>query len=310
MALRLPPLTALRLFEAAGRHNSFKLAAAELAITPSAVSHGIRTLEDWLNVELFERNPGQLVLTPAGSDYLKFVADALAMIATGTQRLPRWRAERRVIVSCAPTFAARLLLPRLDRFRARHPEIGLTIDTSHRQVNLPVDGVDLAIRRGRTPWPGLSSLPFFAETLVPVCAPAYLETVLGADGEADLDAAALIHVSSVTEDWQAWMEATGRPYREAGGALQIDTIHLAHEAAAAGLGIAIGRIPLCDRELAQGVLVRAASPAIVGATAYWLVGADAAETRPDIALFKDWLIEEMAGLGPPAAMKSAHAEMK
>src|SRR5581483_4300883 len=132
MALRLPPLSALRLFEAAGRHASFKLAAAELHITPSAVSHGIVALERWLGIELFERGPRGLALTEAGRDYLPYVSEALTMIATGTQRLPSKRADRKIVVSSAPTFAARVLLPNLPRFRARHPEISVAIDSSHR----------------------------------------------------------------------------------------------------------------------------------------------------------------------------------
>lgn len=295
MALRLPPLSGLRLFEAAGRHVSFKLAAEELRLTPSAVSHGIVALERWLGVALFERGPRGLALTEAGRDYLPYVSEALTMIATGTQRLPSRRADRKIVISSAPTFAARVLLPNLERFRARHPEISVAIDTQHRQVGFPIDGVDLAIRMGRAPWPGLSSTRLLGERLVPVCAPRYHARLGG-----DLTRATLIHLSAATEDWAAWAEATGAEGLDLARGVSFDTIHMCIEAAVAELGVMIGRRPLVDRELADGSLVAASAAAIDGATAYWLVGAEGVETRPDIAAFKRWVIEEVSRLQAPS----------
>jgi DNA-binding transcriptional LysR family regulator len=313
MALRLPPLPSLRLFEAAGRHVSFKLAAEELGVTPSAVSHGIVALERWLGIALFERGARGLSLTAAGTEYLPYVSEALSMIATGTQRLPSRRADRRIRLSCAPTFASRWLLPGLQRFRERHPGIAIEIDTSHRQVGFPVDGVDLAIRMGRGPWPGLASTRLVGERLVPVCAPAYRDSLppsrLGAQrgagegGGVELTRATLIHVTSVSEDWAAWAEAAGMGSESDAGArldlaggLRFDTVHLAFEAAMAGLGVAIGRRPLVDHDLNKGTMVEAAGPVVESATAYWLVGAETAKGRPDIAAFTRWLVEETAHL--------------
>jgi LysR family glycine cleavage system transcriptional activator len=296
MALRLPPLSALRLFEAAGRHVSFKLAAEELRLTPSAVSHGIVALERWLGVALFERGPRGLALTEAGRDYLPYVAEALTMIATGTQRLPSRRADRKIVVSSAPTFAARVLLPHLERFRARHPDISVAIDTQHRQVGFPIDGVDLAIRMGRGPWPGLASTRLLGERLVPVCAPRTLAMLGG-----DLTHATLIHLSTATEDWAAWAEATGCDGLDLSRGISFDTIQMTVDAAIAGLGVVIGRRPLIDRELADGSLVPASAATIDGATAYWLVGAEALDARPDIAAFKRWVLEEVEMLTAVAA---------
>lgn len=173
MPLRLPPLPALRFFEAAGRHQSFKLAAAELNVTPSAISHGIVGLEQALGVELFVREPRGLSLTPAGADYLSYVSEAFSLIAIGTQRLPDNRANRTIALSCAPTLASRWLLPRLPGFRARWPNANVTVDTSHRQVGFPVDGFDFAIRMSRAPVAGTAWTRLFGERLVPVCSPAY-----------------------------------------------------------------------------------------------------------------------------------------
>lgn len=284
MALRLPPLPALRLFEAAGRLGSFKLAAEELHLTPSAVSHGILALERWLGAELFERRANGVVLNAAGQEYLPFVSEALAMIAVGTRRLPGPRRLRQVAVSLAPTFAARFLLPRLHDFRRLRPDIALTLDTAHRQVGFPVDDVDLAVRMARAPWPGLPSAKLFDEVLVPVCAPAL--------AGCDLAHATLLHVASVTEDWAAWAEGAGRAEIADGPGITFDTIHMAIDAAIAGLGVAIGRRPLVDEALAAGRLVAAGreTPATTG---YWLITGPAAGDRPEVAAFAGWLRAEV-----------------
>ena len=296
MPLRLPPLPALRFFEAAGRHLSFKLAAAELNVTPSAVSHGIVGLERALGVELFVREPRRLSLTPEGADYLPYVSEALSLIAIGTQRLPHHRERRTITVSCAPTFASRWLLPRLHRFGERWPTIGVTVDTSRRQVGFPVDGFDFAIRMSRAAGarldpavrrnPGAGVQPGLSRN-----------RILGEDGAVDLRRAALIHVTPASEDWQAWLERTGTDGVGLAGGLRVDTIQMAFEAAAMGLGIALGRRPLVDRDLASGALVEAAMPAIEAETAYWLVGSEGAERRPDLLGFQRWLLREVEAAG-------------
>jgi len=300
VTLRLPPLSALRLFEAAGRHLSFKRAAEELRLTPSAVSHGIVALERWLGIALFERGARGLALTEAGRDYLAYVSEALTLIATGTQRLPSRRADRKIVVSSAPAFAARVLLPNLQRFRARHPEISLAIDSSLRQVGFPIDGVDVGIRLGRGPWPGLSSTRLLGERLIPVCAPAYRASLTTNGGGApDLARATLIHLHSATEDWGAWAEGACVDGLDLTRGLMLDTLQLAVEAALAGLGVMMGRRPLIDRELASGALVPICGIEVESGTAYWMVGAEALDGRPDIVAFKRWVIEEVGRLAAP-----------
>ncbi|MFL9909843.1 LysR substrate-binding domain-containing protein [Paraburkholderia sp. RL17-337-BIB-A] len=305
MPLRLPPLPALRFFEAAGRHQSFKLAAAELNVTPSAISHGIVGLEQSLGVELFVREPRGISLTPAGADYLSYVSEAFSLIAIGTQRLPNHRANRPIALSCAPTLASRWLLPRLAAFRTRWPDANVTVDTSHRQVGFPVDGFDFAIRLSRAPVAGTAWTRLFGEQLVPVCSPAYLESLRDAHGNLDLCRATLIHVNSASEDWQAWLDGVALDGIDLNDGLRVDTIQLAFEAASMGLGVALGRRPLVDRDLANGALVEACSQTVASSTAYWLVCAqngDSAEHRPELSDFKRWLLSEAApfeNLRPP-----------
>lgn len=292
MPLRLPPLPALRLFEAAGRHQSFKLAAAELHVTPSAVSHGIVGLEEALAVQLFVREPRGISLTATGADYLSYVSEAFSLIAIGTQRLPNHRANRPVALSCAPTFASRWLLPRLAQFRAHWPNVNVSVDTSHRQVGFPVDGFDFAVRMSRSPVAGAAWTRLFGERLVPVCSPAYLENLRDAHGHLDLRRATLIHVNAASEDWQAWLDATGADDIETADGLRVDTIQLAFEAASMGLGVALGRRPLVDSDLASGMLVEARPQTITSDTAYWLVSAENAERRPELLDFRRWLVSE------------------
>ncbi|RAS26487.1 LysR substrate-binding domain-containing protein [Paraburkholderia bryophila] len=292
MPLRLPPLPALRLFEAAGRHQSFKLAAAELHVTPSAVSHGIVGLEEALGVQLFVREPRGISLTATGVDYLSYVSEAFSLIAIGTQRLPNHRANRPIALSCAPTFASRWLLPRLAHFRAQWPNVNVSVDTSHRQVGFPVDGFDFAVRMSRSPVAGAAWTRLFGERLVPVCSPAYLGNLRDAHGHLDLRRATLIHVNAASEDWQAWLDATGAADIETADGLRVDTIQLAFEAAGMSLGVALGRRPLVDSDLASGALVEACAETIASDTAYWLVSAENAEHRPELLDFRRWLVSE------------------
>ncbi|BBU32024.1 transcriptional regulator (plasmid) [Burkholderia sp. THE68] len=298
MPQRLPPLNALRLFEAAARHRSFKLAAAELNVTPGAVSHGISALEEMLGVELFVREPRGLSLSPAGEHYLPYIAEAFSLIAIGTQTLPDKRKRRSISITCAPTLAARWLVPRLADFRARWPNIDVSVDTSRRQAGFPVDGFDFGLRLSRGPVDGASWQRLFGERLVPVCNPDYRAGLTNADGVVDLTRAALIHVDTASQDWQAWIDGAGLDDLDGldlHGGLRFDTVQLAFDAAAAGLGVAIGRRPLVDRELAAGTLVAASPTSVETQTAYWLCETPQASARADLVAFRHWLIEQAAG---------------
>ena len=174
MAIKLPPLSGLRLFEAAARCGSFKRAAQELNLTPGALSHGIDTLEQWLDVELFERKARGVILTAAGRQYLPYISEALSMIATGTLRLPSRRFEDRLSISTTGLFAFKLLLPRLQRFREAYPNMVVTVDATQQIVQLPSDQFDVAIRSGRDAAPKLSCDLIGRVRFVPVGAPGYI----------------------------------------------------------------------------------------------------------------------------------------
>lgn len=293
MTFRLPPLNTLRIFEAAGRLSSFRLASEELNLTPSAVSHGVRTLEEWLGTALFVRRDRGVTITAAGEAYLPRISGALNRLAVAVEQTRGTRSTGRLSVSVAPTFAARWLLARLPRFFAQYPEIIVSIDTEMRQIDIPADGPDLAIRmaaepRGRGTWVHL-----MRQTAVPVCSPLLLSS-LPEGLQAQLEAAPLLHVTAVSEDWKEWFAARGLRAPSRSPQLQFDTIHLALEAAGEGLGIALGKSPLVDDDLRSGRLRALDDTRVTGQTSYWLVGAENALERPEALYFRKWIVAELA----------------
>lgn len=291
MKFRLPPLNTLRLFESAGRNLSFKKAAKDLNVTPSAVSHGIQTLEDWLGLQLFFRTSRGLALTEAGEAYLPCVREALAALSAGSARLPGKAPSGKLTISSAPTFAARWLIPNLPTFRAQCPDIDVVIDSSHRRVEFPLDGVDIAIRRGNDPSPKLDSVLLAPERLFPVCAPNLVRKV---GGTVDLSTATLIHVTTTSDDWEAWGNGAGVAGLDLSRGLRFDTIQMAFDAAVHGLGVAIGRSPLVDSEIAGGRLAQCHKQSVLGAHGHWFVCPKEAVNRAEVAAFRTWILSKMA----------------
>ena len=289
MRPRLPPLNSLRLFEASARLLSFKNAAEELLLTPSAVSHGIQSLEDWLGAPLFLRTTKGLVLSEAGNTYIPIVRQALDLLASGSAKIVNKHRLGQLSISAAPTFGARWLLPRLHKFRELHPDIHIVIDTSHERAELSDAGVDLAIRMGRGNWQGVIADRLVAEEMVPVCAPSIVDRVRDL---ADIERAPLIHVTSASEDWAVWATQTGRAVPDPAKGLRFDTIHMAFQAACQGLGVAIGRKPLVNAELASSSLVEVWEP-VFSNTSYWLVGAESRADDPRIVAFRSWILQEI-----------------
>jgi LysR family transcriptional regulator, glycine cleavage system transcriptional activator len=293
MGLKLPPLSAVRVFEAAARHGSFKNAAEELNITASAVSHAVQNLEDWLGVELFRRG-GKLELTEPGAAYASTIGQAIKTIADATARLPGRRAQGRLTLSSAPGFAARWLMPRLSRFAARHPDIALDIETSRNAVDLPMEGIDAAIRMA----PAARALPHWThllkEALVPVCAPALHKKFAGLPAHELIAKAELIHITSTSADWAEWFRLVGvEPPANTRGGLRVDTIQMALDAATRGFGITLGHVPLFDTEIETGQLVRIVDQDVPSGMSYWLVTMEADFQSRDVKLFRQWLLDEL-----------------
>lgn len=292
----------MRLFEAAGRHLSFKTAAEDLNITPSAISHGVQTLEEWLGVELFIRGNRSLMLTEAGAVYLPQVQAALDMLARASESVPGRKPTGRLAVSVPPTFGMRWLAPRLRHFNERYPSIEVTVDTSHRRVEFARDGIDIAVRMGKGDWPGLHATCLVREKLIPVCAPHLAARIR--TGE-DLGKTSLLHVTRAEEDWAAWSALAGVDISHITGGLRFDTIQMAIEAAVDGLGVVLGRLPLIEQDLATNRLVAVLGPPRFCSTGYWLVMQRESILRPEVNSFRNWINGELRSSGANTAINDA-----
>ena len=208
MARRLPPLNALKAFEAAARHESFTRAAEELSVTQGAVSHQVKALEAALGVKLFNREPRRLVITGAGRDYLVVVRDALDRIAAGTDRLLQRQNAGVLTVSTSPNFAAKWLVHRLGRFAEAHPAIDLRVSATLQHIDFAREDVDVAVRHGDGTETGLHITRLYAEELFPVCSPALLSGEHPLRKPADLAHHSLLHLDH-RQDWSKWLDAAG-----------------------------------------------------------------------------------------------------
>ena len=208
MSRRLPPLNALRAFEAAARHLSFTQAAEELNVTQAAVSHQIRGLEDWLGFSLFRRLSRALVLTEAGQLLFPEVRAAMDILTTAVNRVQRQDSEGVLTVTTMDSFAQSWLVPRLGRFRQLHPDIDVRLVMVDRMVDLAREGVDVAVRYGRGNWPGLTVSLLRTEELFPVCAPDLIANGPPLKEPRDLANYTLLH-DEMPVDWRDWLAAVG-----------------------------------------------------------------------------------------------------
>jgi LysR family glycine cleavage system transcriptional activator len=299
MAERLPPLNALRCFDAAARHLSFTRAAEELNVTHSAVSHQIKALEEWLGVLLFRRVNRGLMLTEAGQAYLKPVRDAFERLGEATRRLRSKGRSGPLIVSVIPSFAAKWLMPRLRRFRERHPDIDVRISAASHLVDFNKEDVDIAVRYGRGHWPDLRVDLLMRESMFPVCSPKLLQGSPPLKEPADLRFHSLLNDYDWRIDmWQLWFDAAGITDQVPNQALSFNYSNLMLQAAIDGLGVALTQNALAGDDLAAGRLVKPFDVSLSSEFAYYVVAPEMTAERPKIAAFRNWLLEE-ARVGAP-----------
>lgn len=303
---RLPPLNALRVFEAAARFESFNRAAGRLHVTPSAVSHQIRTLEEFLGVALFRRSARAVRLTEAGRAFLPPVRDALEQIGTAAEHLMRRSESPALLLSVAPEFAIGWLVPRLTDFYAAHPEIEVRLDTSIELIDFRASDVDAAIRHTPDPrYEGLVAHPLVREELVPVCSPGMVER--GLREPADLARFTLLHSRSRAGQWQNWLRLAGVPDLVGGGRQRFPSDAVALEAAASGLGVALANRVLVQRQLAEGRLVAPFEAGYRSDYGYYLVYPESSADDARIVAFRDWLLGVVAARGNAADVAATGA---
>ncbi|ANN70474.1 LysR substrate-binding domain-containing protein [Bordetella bronchialis] len=293
MQRRSLPLSALRAFEAAARLGSFKAAADELAVTPTAVSHQIRALEAQTGLALFDRRIRKVLLTDAGAQLYPVLRDGFDAFEATLARLTRQRLRRQVTISATNAFTVKWLVPRMADFRHRHPGIDLQLLASDDVVDLRSTTVDIAIRYGSGPYPGLASERLFADRFAPVANPR-----LGVASPQDLARVPLIrfdwkrrHPHNPT--WEAWFKAAGRKEPRSAGRLRFSDEGHAIQAAVAGHGVALVSLALVADELKAGHLVQPFGPALDGHTYHVATYADRSASAPVQAVVR-WLRAQVA----------------
>jgi LysR family glycine cleavage system transcriptional activator len=295
MARRLPPLYPLRTFEAAARHLGFTRAADELGLSQAAVSQQVKALETYLQTPLFQRVGRRLELTPAGAALLPAVRNALDEIASAVDGLLDHRSSNRVGVALAPHFAASWLTPRLARFITAHPSTDLFLIQRIRDVDFVDEGVDIAVRFGRTEdWPApLVVEPLLAAPMTPVCSPAFLEAASPIQGIDGLGRFPLLNVPRY-DLWRWWMVAAGSriPVRQG---TMIDDYNVLLRAAMDGQGFALGIKGLIEDYLETGRLVAPLDRYLETPFHYYLVYPAGVLARSEVRHFREWLLAEAGG---------------
>jgi LysR family transcriptional regulator, glycine cleavage system transcriptional activator len=288
---KLPPLSTLRSFEAAARLSSFSKAADELFVTHGAVSRAIRHLEDHLGAPLFQRKTRAVHLTATGVSYAASVRDTLERLAAATALITDQQSLGVLTVSTLDSFAAKWLLPRLFRFRQRHPDIDVRLDTSDRLADFANDGIDIAIRYGRGRYPGLAADLLMSEEVAPVSSPKLLEGARPLRSPEDLQHHTLIH-DDFPIDWGMWLKSAGVAGVDAYRGPRFQSSVLAVQAAVQGDGVVLGRSALIADDLRAGRLVKPFTLSLPTDLAYYVVTPTQAAERPKISAFRDWLLDE------------------
>lgn len=301
MTRRLPPLNSLRAFEAAARHRSFKKAAEELNVTPAAISQQIRVLEDYRGVPLFERLPRALHLTDAAKAALPLFTEAFDTLADACDALRPSGQTGILTVSVPPSFGAKWLVPRLDRFRAAHPEFDVRIDASDALATFTGDGIDVALRYGRGTYRNMHAVRLISDTVFPVCSPRLLEGGPPLKRPADLRHHTLLHVQWKMEEdaapnWRMWLRAAGIEDADTERGPRFSADSMAIDAAIQGHGIALASAALVEDDLEAGRLVKPFPQSVSQATAfcYYLVYPETKADDPKVTAFRDWVLAETA----------------
>ena len=307
---RLPPLTALRAFVATARHLSFAQAAAELHVTRAAVGQQIRQLEDHIGAPLFRRRRGALELTEAGAALTPGLTEGFQLLLDAIARATRPAEEAPIRLSAPPSFVSRWLVPRLDALRAVAPELRVAVDASAALSDFAAGEADCVIRYGAGPYPGLAAERLFDEALAPVCSPAFARAHGLHAGPAALAGAPLLHEDGAERDpdgpdWARWLRAHGLSPRLAQDGIRLGQSSLVLDAAAAGMGIGLGKLRLAEADLAAGRLVSPFGAPWPGAFSYRFLAPPEALSRPGVARFRNWLLDEARSRTPAPPRTSA-----
>jgi LysR family glycine cleavage system transcriptional activator len=294
MSRRLPPLKSVTAFEAAARRGSFNEAAEELFVTPSAISHQVKSLEEYLGVSLFRRARRQVQLTIAGQRYLESISHALDEIDLATRRLLASSNSGALNISVAPAFLTRWLVPKMREFQTRHPDIELRLSPNSAPIDFTWSDIDMAIYFGDGKWPGLEVLFLREVVLVPVCSPGFVEVNPRITKPEELCAHTLIDVSTRPSGWDEFLATFGVTCEKRAKRLGFSSTSLALGAAMESLGIALADRQLVAREVLYGRLVTPLDIAMVKQLGYYLVYQKHRKLTDQMRAFLDWVMDEIA----------------
>ncbi len=287
---RLPPLSTLPVLEAAARLQSFSAAAEELHVTHGAVSHQIRSLEEYLDVPLFSRQGRRVVLTAEGSAMAEAAREALARVAQAVEALSPKERERRLCISTLPSFASRWLMPRLGRFLEANPQYEISVEANQALANFATDGVDVAIRYGKGPWPGLHSERLAGDRYFPVCSPKFRRGKLPTK-PAQLEGMPLFRTEPGY--WERWFACAGLDMKPPNVGIDYNDAALYLQQAIAGEGIALTRSSLIGGDIANGKLVKLFDIEFPADKGYYLVCLPQHANSRKLRTFRDWLVSQI-----------------
>jgi len=292
VATRLPPLNLFRAFDAAVRHASFRLAADELCVTPSAVSQQIRQLEEFLDTRLFRRLPRRVELTREGQMLAGTVKDALAILSAGCVRLRDPSVPTVVCINVLPTLGTRWLVGRLKRFMEAHPHIKISLLASADPLNFERQDVDLGLRWGTGPYPGMRAEPLAKDVIFPVCNPDFIDhhAIRTPD---DLRHYTLLQAIQNGVTWATWLDRAGiRLAAPPTDVLHYNDTNIMLEAVACGQGIGLSNAYLAENDLRSGRLVRLFDFDVTLEEDYYVLSSETLGDKPAIALVREWLQRE------------------
>lgn len=288
-ALRLPPLDAVRTFEAAARHESFTRAAAELGITAPTVSLRVKALEEYMGYALFSRRAQGVLLNARGREYLTVVQEILAGLSDATERRREQESETRLRLVAVEVFAEKWLMPRLAEFRNAHPEIAIVFETDHREVNPSRRDFDVWIAFASETGPDLTAETLFDEMLLPVCSPQLVRERGPIETAADLLEWPLLYDLHWKDYWAHWFTHHGVKAPDLSQAYGFRLYSMMVQAAVDGMGVALGHSLMIARELEEGSLISLVKAPVTAPARYILVTAPTATRKPQVRTFREWV---------------------
>jgi LysR family glycine cleavage system transcriptional activator len=298
---RLPPLNAVRAFEAVGRHLSMTQAADELHVTPGAISRQIQLLEEHLGTALLTRGHRQITLTRQGKDFHRVASQAIDLLRAASTRMKKKAKRRQLKIRAYTTFAMRWLIPRLSSFHAAHPDVEVLLTASLDAVDFKREDLDGAIRLGDGKWPGAVAHRLVSNILVPVASPKLLKEGPPLRKPADLANHTLLHSIARPDDWAYWLEAAGVAGKvDAHSGMTYESSAFAYTAAMEGHGVAIAQLFLVEGDLSAGILKRPFTKSLdMGDYTYYLLTPRHRPENAQMEQFRLWLLEHLGDVVPP-----------